>query len=99
MSTPQPLSQSRAACRSDPDAMFVDGKEQHLAKEVCTPCPLRPECLAEALQYRIEFGVWGGMTERERRALLRRHPHVDDWAHLLRHHAQPHQEHPQARAA
>jgi WhiB family redox-sensing transcriptional regulator len=35
--------------------------------------------LADALDNRIEFGVWGGMTERERRALLRRHPHVGSW--------------------
>jgi WhiB family redox-sensing transcriptional regulator len=31
------------------------------------------------LDNRIEFGVWGGMTERERRALLRRHPQVASW--------------------
>ena len=37
------------------------------------------ECLADALDNRIEFGVWGGMTERERRALLRRHPQVVSW--------------------
>lgn len=40
---------------------------------------MRYECLADALDNRIEFGVWGGMTERERRALLRRHPHVASW--------------------
>jgi WhiB family redox-sensing transcriptional regulator len=39
--------------------------------------------LAEALDNRIEFGVWGGMTERERRALLRRRPDVDSWRELL----------------
>ncbi len=32
---------------------------------------------------RIEFGVWGGMTERERRALLRRHPHVASWRKMF----------------
>jgi WhiB family redox-sensing transcriptional regulator len=31
----------------------------------------------------VEFGVWGGMTERERRALLRRRPNVTSWRHLL----------------
>ena len=40
-------------------------------------------CLAEALDNRIEWGVWGGMTERERRALLKRHPEVDSWAEYL----------------
>ena len=39
-------------------------------------CPVRTECLAEALDNQIEWGVWGGMTERERRALLRRRPNA-----------------------
>ena len=46
-------------------------------------CPVRTECLADALDNRIEFGVWGGMTERERRALLRRRPNVLSWRRLL----------------
>ena len=37
------------------------------------------ECLAEALDNRTEFGVWGGMTERERRALLKRRPDITSW--------------------
>jgi WhiB family redox-sensing transcriptional regulator len=35
------------------------------------------------LDHRVEFGVWGGMTERERRALLRRRPDVMSWRSLL----------------
>lgn len=71
---------SKAACRDgDPDALFVQGAEQNVAKRICRGCPVRYECLADALDNRIEFGVWGGMTERERRALLRRHPHVVSW--------------------
>jgi WhiB family transcriptional regulator, redox-sensing transcriptional regulator len=73
-----------AACRDeDPDGLFVRGKEQRKAKLVCIACPVRTECLAEALDGRIEFGVWGGMTERERRALLRRRPDVESWHELL----------------
>lgn len=73
-----------ASCRNeDPDGLFVRGKEQRKAKLVCTACPVRTECLAEALDGRIEFGVWGGMTERERRALLRRRPDVTSWHELL----------------
>ncbi|MGZ4451945.1 MAG: WhiB family transcriptional regulator [Nocardioides sp.] len=65
----------RAACNADqPDALFVRGAEQNKAKQVCSSCPVRTECLAEALDNQIEWGVWGGMTERERRALLRRKP-------------------------
>jgi WhiB family transcriptional regulator, redox-sensing transcriptional regulator len=74
----------RATCRDeDPDGLFVRGAEQRKAKLVCIACPVRTECLAEALDNRIEFGVWGGMTERERRALLRRRPDVDNWRELL----------------
>ena len=54
--------------------LFVQGAAQNRAKAVCMRCPVRTECLADALDNRIEFGVWGGMTERERRALLRRRP-------------------------
>ena len=54
------------------------------ATAVCLSCPVRTECLADALDNRIEFGVWGGMTERERRALLRRRAEVTSWQVLLR---------------
>ena len=75
---------SRGACRTaDPDALFVQGAAQNRAKAVCLGCPVRTECLADALDHRIEFGVWGGMTERERRALLRRRPNVQSWRRLL----------------
>jgi WhiB family redox-sensing transcriptional regulator len=75
---------SQAACRtSDPAEMFDQVAAQNRAKKVCAGCPVRTECLAEALDNRVEFGVWGGMTERERRALLRRRPTVISWRRLL----------------
>jgi WhiB family redox-sensing transcriptional regulator len=46
-------------------------------------CPVIAECLADALDNRTEFGVWGGMTERERRALLKRRPDVKSWRALF----------------
>jgi WhiB family transcriptional regulator, redox-sensing transcriptional regulator len=74
----------RAACKTaDPDELFVQGAAQNRAKLVCQGCPVRTECLADALDNRVEFGVWGGMTERERRALLRRRPQVTSWRALL----------------
>ncbi|RCW40245.1 transcription factor WhiB [Halopolyspora algeriensis] len=74
----------RAACRDEsPDRLFVRGAEQRKARMVCFGCQVRTECLAEALDKGIEFGVWGGMTERERRALLRRRPGVRNWRALL----------------
>jgi WhiB family redox-sensing transcriptional regulator len=84
METNQSSWRVSASCRdADPDGLFVRGAEQNRAKAVCTGCPVRTECLAEALDGRISFGVWGGMTERERRALLRRRPDVISWADLL----------------
>ena len=75
---------TRASCRtSDPDDLFVQGAAQNRAKQVCLGCPVRTECLADALDNRVEFGVWGGMTERERRALLKRRPDVRSWKTLL----------------
>src|SRR5947209_10401127 len=75
---------TRAACKgTDPDELFVQGAAQNRAKLICRGCPVRTECLADALDHRIEFGVWGGMTERERSALLRRRPDVTSWRVLL----------------
>jgi WhiB family transcriptional regulator, redox-sensing transcriptional regulator len=75
---------SRGLCRAgDPDALFVQGAAQNTAKIVCRSCPVRVQCLADALDNHVEFGVWGGMTERERRALLRRRPNVTSWRRLL----------------
>lgn len=67
-----------------PDQLFVRGAEQHKAKTVCGACPVRTECLAEALDNEIEWGVWGGLTERERRAILRKRPQVTSWRDLLK---------------
>jgi len=68
---------------AEPDALFVRGAAQQLAKQVCMSCPVIAECLADALDNRTEFGVWGGMTERERRALLKRRPGVASWRALF----------------
>jgi len=74
----------RGACRDvDPESLFVVGAAQHKAKVICTSCPVRIECLADALDSRTEFGVWGGMTERERRTMLRRRPDVTSWWDFL----------------
>jgi len=73
-----------ARCRTiDAEVLFVTGAMQREARAFCRACPVRTECLAHALDHHIEFGVWGGMTERERRALLRARPRVRSWAELL----------------
>lgn len=74
----------RAVCRgAQPDALFVRGAAQHQAKKICAACPVRSECLAEALDNEMEWGVWGGLTERERRALLKQRP-AGAWRPVLR---------------
>jgi WhiB family redox-sensing transcriptional regulator len=71
---------ARGACRDvDPESLFVQGAAQHKAKMICSRCPVRLDCLAEALDAGAEFGVWGGMTERERRVLQRKLPEVASW--------------------
>jgi WhiB family transcriptional regulator, redox-sensing transcriptional regulator len=72
-----------ARCRGAEDDLFPEGKQQKRAAAVCVGCPVRANCLAEALDHRIEWGIWGGMTERERRALLRQRPDVKNWHEVL----------------
>jgi WhiB family transcriptional regulator, redox-sensing transcriptional regulator len=75
---------SKARCRStDPDELFVSGAAQRKVAVICRQCPVIAECAADSLDNRVEFGVWGGMTERQRRALLKQHPEVVSWAEFF----------------
>lgn len=75
---------SQARCRqTDPDELFVRGAAQRKAAVICRHCPVIAECGADALDNRVEFGVWGGMTERQRRALLKQHPEVVSWSEFF----------------
>lgn len=60
-------------CRDrDPSFFFPsDGVGVDRARRVCAQCPSKEPCLEYALRYRIEHGVWGGASERERRRILR----------------------------
>ena len=52
---------TQAKCRNgDPDALFVRGAEQRRAAAICRHCPVLLQCRADALDNRVEFGVWGG---------------------------------------
>lgn len=73
----------RAKCRGMEDALFPEASDQKRARLLCSGCPVRFECLAEALDNRIEWGIWGGMTERERRLLLRQRTDVTSWSAVL----------------
>lgn len=66
--------QERALCaQTDPEAFFPEkGGSTREAKKVCTGCDVRGECLEYALEHDERFGIWGGLSERERRKLKRR---------------------------
>ena len=56
----------------DPDLFFPErGASTREAKEVCRGCVVREECLEYALSNGEKFGIWGGMSERERRRIRR----------------------------
>jgi WhiB family redox-sensing transcriptional regulator len=65
-------------CRDLPPAVFFpsDGVGVGVARRICAHCPVREACLEYALDNRIDHGVWGGTSERERHriALRRRLP-------------------------
>jgi len=61
-------------CREVPPALFFpsDGLGVQAAQRICAECPVSDACLEYALANRIDHGVWGGRSERERRRILRR---------------------------
>jgi WhiB family redox-sensing transcriptional regulator len=69
----------RAKCRGAAPSEFFpsDGTGVETAQRVCDGCPVRRDCLEYALRHRIEHGVWGGASERERRRILRRRKVAD----------------------
>lgn len=57
---------------ADPEAFFPEkGGSTREAKRICSACSVQQECLQWALQNDERFGIWGGMSERERRRLKR----------------------------
>ncbi len=65
--------QERALCaQTDPEAFFPEkGGSTREAKRICTGCEVRDACLEYALANDERFGIWGGLSERERRRLKR----------------------------
>lgn len=64
---------ARGKCRDmDPTVFFPnDGIGVQMAQRICEDCPVKVVCLEYALTNRVDHGVWGGTSERERRRLLR----------------------------
>jgi WhiB family redox-sensing transcriptional regulator len=61
-------------CRDMPPSTFFpsDGVGVDAARQICRECPVQDLCLEYALTNRIDHGVWGGASERERRRIARR---------------------------
>ena len=58
-------------CAEKPPSLFFpsDGVGVDVARKICAECPVKSACLEYALENRIDHGVWGGTSERERRRL------------------------------
>ena len=67
--------QYRAACRGTDLSVFFLGRGESAepARQVCAACPVRQPCLDYALNHAITHGIWGGLTERDRRPLRVHH--------------------------
>jgi WhiB family transcriptional regulator, redox-sensing transcriptional regulator len=65
--------EEQARCHQfDPEVFFAPKvSSERRAKAICAKCPVREECLSFAIDSRMEFGVWGGVSWKERRSLLR----------------------------
>ena len=61
-------------CRVEPPPRFFpsDGVGVEVAKRICADCPVKTPCLEYALENRIDHGVWGGTSERQRRRILKK---------------------------
>jgi WhiB family redox-sensing transcriptional regulator len=66
--------QARGLCRGvEPEVFFpISEEDAWRAKEICAACNVRESCLAFSLTHRERYGVWGGVTEKERQDMFRR---------------------------
>jgi len=68
----EPWTEQALCAQVDQEMFFVEkGGSTKPAKTVCQLCPVRLECLQYALDHEERFGVWGGLSERERRKLTK----------------------------
>lgn len=67
---PEPWTTSALCGQADPELWFPEaGGDTAPAKAICLQCPVRAECLEEAMAQGLPSGVWGGLSERQRRQL------------------------------
>ncbi|MGF3055631.1 WhiB family transcriptional regulator [Microbacterium sp. YY-01] len=73
MLTPQPWMRDALCAETDPEAFFAEkGESVTPARTICASCTVQPECLTYALETRQQYGIWGGLTARERADMRRR---------------------------
>ena len=67
-----------AACKdADPAIFFVErGESTERAKAICATCPVKQECLDYAIEFNERVGIWGGMSDKQIRAEIRRRKQV-----------------------
>ena len=65
---------AEGSCRDEPPSTFFphDGVGVEVARRICATCTVQDPCLEYALRNRIDHGVWGGASERERRRITAR---------------------------
>jgi len=62
-----------AECRNADPGIFFYKENEAEARHICQRCEVREECLEFALYHHIQYGIWGGLDETERKTLRRRH--------------------------
>lgn len=68
--TPPPFMARGLCATTDPEAFFPEkGGSTREAKRVCAVCPVQAECLDYAIANNERYGIWGGLSERERRKI------------------------------
>lgn len=66
---------SALCAQTDPEAFFPEtGRSNREAKRICQQCEVQANCLEYALTHGLRFGIWGGLSERERRTAVREAP-------------------------
>lgn len=75
---------AEASCsKTDPELWFAVGALEHKrAKNICRDCPVRRQCLSYAMDAPVDHGIWGGLTERERRRFRRQAGNVG-WRSMI----------------
>lgn len=67
-----PTNETPEAARLDHEGDIVAQASAKRAKEICGRCPVKDPCLQEAMDQKIDHGIWGGLSVKERRALRKR---------------------------